>query len=117
MHLQWKDTMKANTLQSFSFLPPIVLFTFNNSWTVRTACKALARTWQTFITQITGYVCLLAMARGSQRWHKYVWFKRSIKSNCEEVKQIRSDKPINALFIQRMQNFSTEIKEVITPVI
>jgi len=102
--------MKANTLQPFLFL----LFTFHNRWTVRTACMALARNWQTFITEIKGYVCLLSMARGSQRWHKHVWFKRSIKSNCEEVKQIQSDKPINALCIKRMQNFSMEIKEVIT---
>jgi len=88
--------MKANTLQSFLFLPPIVLFTFNHSWTARTACMALARNWQTFITEIKGYVCLLSMARDSQRWHKYVWLKRSIKWNCEEVTQIRSDKRLFA---------------------
>jgi hypothetical protein len=62
------------------------------------------------------FVCW-QLACDSHRWHKYVWFKRSITSNCEEVKQIRSDKPITALFIKRMQNFSMEIKEVITAVI
>jgi hypothetical protein len=62
------------------------------------------------------FVCW-QLACDSHRQPKYVWFKRSIKSNCEEVKQIRSDKTITALFISRMQNFSMEIKEVTTAVI
>jgi len=72
--------------------------------------------WRTFITESKGYFCL-QLACNSKGWRKYVWFKRSIKSNCKEVQQIRSDKPITALFIKRMQNFSMEIKEVITAVI
>jgi hypothetical protein len=34
------------------------------------------------------FVCW-QLACDSQRWHKYVWFKRSIKSNCEEADPIR----------------------------
>lgn len=62
------------------------------------------------------FVCW-QLACDSQRWHKYVWFKRSIKSNCEEVRQIRSDKPITALFINRTHAFSMKIKEIITAAI
>jgi len=108
--------MKSNILQSY-FIPATDSAFHDHEQLYSSYSLQGTVTGEHLLLKVKDTVVCLQPASDSQGRRKYVWFKRSIKSNCEEVKQIRSDKPITALFIKRMQNFSMEIKEVITAVI